>query len=89
MTDEQIEELADKLESEEITKKDLLSALAQSAGLGSTGGGEGVTAKSVEPKSEYPEMVVWSSTDSRGRVNLGSEYADQQVKIAVLEVENE
>jgi hypothetical protein len=37
---------------------------------------------------EYPELVDWRECDSRGRVNLGSEFKNKRVKIAVIEVED-
>lgn len=36
---------------------------------------------------DYPEDMVEGKTDSRGRLNLGPEYSDKNVRIAVLEVE--
>lgn len=32
-----------------------------------------------------PDDVIEATTDSRGRVYLGSEYADSEVEIAVLD----
>lgn len=39
-------------------------------------------------EEDYPELVDWREADSRGRVNLGSEFVDKRVKIAVVEVED-
>lgn len=36
---------------------------------------------------DYPELVDWRETDNRGRVNLGTEFANKRVKIAVIEVD--
>jgi hypothetical protein len=36
---------------------------------------------------EYPELVDWREADSRGRINLGSEFANKTVKVAVVEIE--
>jgi len=35
---------------------------------------------------DYPEHIGWKNADERGRVNLGVEYADKRVKVAVVEV---
>lgn len=40
-----------------------------------------------EDTDEYPELVDWRTADHRGRVNLGPEFAEKRVKIAVIEVE--
>jgi len=37
--------------------------------------------------TELPEEIKTVKADSRGRVNLGTEYADQEVKVAVLETD--
>jgi len=37
----------------------------------------------VESKDE----IVEATTDARGRVTLGSEYADSEVQLAILEAE--
>lgn len=37
-------------------------------------------------QDEHPELVDWREADNRGRVNLGSDFADKRVKIAVIEV---
>lgn len=34
----------------------------------------------------YPEEIVTRKADNRGRVHLGTDYADATVKVAVLEV---
>ncbi len=34
-----------------------------------------------------PKDIVTKRTDSRGRITLGSEYADKEVTVAVIEVE--
>lgn len=39
----------------------------------------------VESKDE----IVEATTDSRGRVTLGSEYANSEVQLAILEVESD
>ena len=38
---------------------------------------------------QIPEHIIDESrpTDSRGRVTLGSDYANKEVKIAILEVD--
>lgn len=36
---------------------------------------------------ELPEEIKTLKADSRGRINLGTEYADQEIKVAVLETE--
>ena len=36
--------------------------------------------------TEYPEKVDVLKADRRGRVNLGSEYGEKTVRVAVLEV---
>ena len=36
-----------------------------------------------------PMDVTTKTADSRGRINLGTDYADKSVKVAVLEVEEE
>lgn len=33
--------------------------------------------------------IVEATTDSRGRVTLGSEYADSEIQLAILEVDTE
>lgn len=33
-----------------------------------------------------PRDIVTKKTDSRGRITLGSEYADKEVTVAVIEV---
>jgi hypothetical protein len=33
-----------------------------------------------------PRDIVTKQTDSRGRITLGSEYADEEVTVAVIEV---
>ncbi len=33
-----------------------------------------------------PRDIVTKKTDSRGRITLGSEYADQEVTVAVIDV---
>jgi len=35
---------------------------------------------------ELPEEIKELSADSRGRVNLGTDYADATVRVAVIEV---
>lgn len=39
---------------------------------------------------QIPEKVFeeFKPTDDRGRVNLGTEYADKKVKLAIIEVED-
>jgi len=32
---------------------------------------------------EDPDLVEKGETDSKGRINLGSEYSDKEVKVAV------
>ena len=39
--------------------------------------------------TELPEHIDWKKADERGRVNLGTEYANKRVKVAVVEVEND
>jgi hypothetical protein len=39
-------------------------------------------------ENDYPDLVDWREADSRGRVNLGSDYKDKRVKIAVVEVDD-
>lgn len=36
---------------------------------------------------ESKDDIVEAKTDARGRITLGSEYADSEVQVAVLEVE--
>ncbi len=38
---------------------------------------------------ESKDDIVEATTDSRGRVTLGSEYADSEVQLAILEVEEQ
>lgn len=38
---------------------------------------------------ESKEQILEKRADSRGRVTLGSEYANKEVQLAVLEVEGE
>lgn len=38
---------------------------------------------------ELPEEIKTLSADHRGRVNLGTDYADQNVRVAVVEVVEE
>lgn len=38
--------------------------------------------------SELPEDMVTGKTDSRGRLNLGTDYADSKIKVAIIEVED-
>lgn len=38
---------------------------------------------------DSPEFVDWREADSRGRVNIGTEFAGERVKIIVAEVEAE
>ncbi len=33
-----------------------------------------------------PRAIVTKKTDSRGRITLGTEYADEEVTVAVIEV---
>jgi len=33
-----------------------------------------------------PRDIVTKKTDSRGRITLGSEYADEEVTVAIIEV---
>lgn len=37
--------------------------------------------------TELPEEIKTLKADSRGRVNLGTEYADKEIKVAVLETD--
>ncbi len=37
---------------------------------------------------ESADDIIEAKTDSRGRLTLGSEYADSEVQVAVLEVED-
>lgn len=39
---------------------------------------------------QIPEEIIdeFKPTDSRGRITLGSNYADKKVKVAILEVED-
>lgn len=39
--------------------------------------------------SELPKEIKELSADSRGRVNLGMEYADEEVRVAVIETSEE
>lgn len=39
--------------------------------------------------NELPDEIKTLKADSRGRVNLGTEYADQEVKVAVLDADDE
>lgn len=45
--------------------------------------------KSGGPLVLVPEEISWLDTDSRGRVNLGSGYKNKQVRVAILEVEED
>lgn len=36
--------------------------------------------------TELPEEIKTLKADHRGRVNLGTDYADKEVKVAVVEV---
>ncbi len=36
-----------------------------------------------------PRDIVTKKTDSRGRITLGSDYADKEVTVAVIEVEKD
>lgn len=36
--------------------------------------------------TELPNKIETLSADSRGRVNLGTDYADETVRVAVVEV---
>ena len=38
---------------------------------------------------EYPEEIKELKADNRGRVNLGTDYADKEVRVAILVVEDE
>ncbi len=38
---------------------------------------------------ESKDQIIEAETDSRGRLTLGSDYADSKVQVAVLEVEPE
>ena len=38
--------------------------------------------------NELPEEIKTLNADHRGRINLGTDYADKEVKIAVLEVKD-
>lgn len=38
--------------------------------------------------SELPDEIKTLQADHRGRVNLGTDYADKEVKIAVLDSED-
>lgn len=37
---------------------------------------------------EADPVVIEGKTDDRGRINLGSEYGDQEIVVAVIESEN-
>jgi tRNA threonylcarbamoyladenosine modification (KEOPS) complex Pcc1 subunit len=43
--------------------------------------------KVTEEIHEAVEIQDKKKTDSRGRINLGTDYADKVVKVAILEVE--
>lgn len=36
--------------------------------------------------TDLPDKIETLSADNRGRVNLGTEYADEKVRVAVVEV---
>jgi len=36
--------------------------------------------------NELPEEMKRLKADSRGRVNIGTDYADKEVRVAVIEV---
>jgi len=36
--------------------------------------------------NEFPDEVKKVKADSRGRVNIGTDYADKTVRVAVIEV---
>jgi len=38
---------------------------------------------------DLPEEIKELNADSRGRVNLGTDYADKQVRVAIVEVVDE
>jgi len=38
--------------------------------------------------NELPEEIKTLKADHRGRINLGTDYSDKEVKVAVLEVED-
>lgn len=39
--------------------------------------------------SELPDEIKELNADSRGRVCLGTDYADKEVRVAVIEVVND
>jgi len=43
--------------------------------------------KVTEQIHEAVEIEDKKKTDSRGRINLGTDYANQEVKVAILEAE--
>jgi len=38
---------------------------------------------------ESKDQIIEKKTDSRGRITLGSEYADREVQVVILEVKEE
>jgi len=38
---------------------------------------------------ELPKEIIMTKADSRGRVCLGTDYADEEVRVAVVEVVEE
>lgn len=47
---------------------------------------DGVTVH-IDP--ENVERIVVSRTDSRGRASIGSEYANSEVKLAIIDTEDD
>jgi len=65
-------------------------AMGRAAGMAQANGLEGLADRATRvldgeiALSSDPETVVERETDERGRLTLGSEYADQRVEVAVL-----
>jgi len=43
----------------------------------------------IRNMTELPEEIKTVKADHRGRVNLGTDYADKEVRVAILEVDDE
>jgi len=68
-------------------------AMGRAAGMAQANGAEELAARATRvldietDLSGEPEAVVERETDDRGRLTLGSEYAEQRVEVAVLSAE--
>jgi len=68
-------------------------AMGRAAGMAQANGAGDLAARATRvldietDLSGEPETVVERETDERGRLTLGSEFANQRVEVAVLSVE--